>query len=140
MPLHSDTWSGDSPFEVVLWVPFVDCFDTKSMFILNQKKIKKFNNIYNQKLTIKSSDLYDKIKDEVDFLNIKFGQFLLFNQNLPHGNIVNKTKETRWSMNCRFKSLFSPYSEKKLGQFFTPLDVKPATTIGLNYKFPDDTS
>ena len=35
LPLHSDTWSGDSPFEVVLWLPMVDCYKTKSMFILD---------------------------------------------------------------------------------------------------------
>ena len=29
LPLHSDTWSGDSPFEVVVWLPLVDCYKTK---------------------------------------------------------------------------------------------------------------
>ena len=42
LPIHSDTWSGDSPFESVLWVPMVNCYNTKSMFILNSKKIKIF--------------------------------------------------------------------------------------------------
>ena len=41
-------------------------------------------------------------------------------------------------MNCRFKGLFTPYSQKKLGSFFKPLNLKPATKIGLNYKFPDE--
>ena len=31
---HSDVWSGDSPFEVVVWVPLVDVFRTKSMYLL----------------------------------------------------------------------------------------------------------
>ena len=87
---------------------------------------------------IKESDLYKNIKKDLEFVNIKFGQFLLFNQNLPHGNTINKTKETRVSMNCRFKGLFTPYSQKKLGSFFKPLNLKPATKIGLNYKFPDE--
>ena len=26
LPIHSDTWSGDSPFESVLWIPLVNCF------------------------------------------------------------------------------------------------------------------
>ena len=43
LPLHSDTWSGDSPFESVLWIPLVNCYNTKSMFILNSKKLKNFN-------------------------------------------------------------------------------------------------
>ena len=138
LPLHSDTWSGDSPFEVVLWLPLVNCYQSKSMFILNQKKLKKFNKIYNNSNNKKESDLYKNIKQDLEFIDIKFGQFLLFNQNLPHGNTINKTKETRVSMNCRFKGLFTPYSGKKLGSFFKPLNIKPATKIGLNYKFPDE--
>ena len=34
LPLHSDAWSEDSPYEVVLWIPFVDYRRTKSMFLL----------------------------------------------------------------------------------------------------------
>ena len=37
LPIHSDVWSGDSPFEINLWIPLVDCFKTKSMYILEQK-------------------------------------------------------------------------------------------------------
>ena len=40
-------------------------------------------------------------------------------------------------MNCRFKSLFSPYGDKKLGEFFVPITTKVATTIGMNYSYPD---
>ena len=40
LPVHADTWSGDSPFETVVWLPLVDCYKTKSMFILDPKIIK----------------------------------------------------------------------------------------------------
>ncbi len=33
LPVHADTWSGDSPFEVVVWLPLVDCYSTKAMYI-----------------------------------------------------------------------------------------------------------
>ena len=46
LPLHSDTWDGDSPFESVLWLPLVNCFKTKSMFILKSSKYEKFRKIY----------------------------------------------------------------------------------------------
>ena len=120
LPLHSDTWSGDSPFEVVLWLPMVNCYKTKSMFLLKQNKSEKFRKYFsNQKVKI-SSQLQKKFKKDLVFLNIKFGQFLLFNQNLPHGNVVNITKETRVSLNCRFKGLFTPYAQKNLEVFFLP--------------------
>ena len=38
LPVHADVWSGDSAFEAVLWVPFVDVFATKSMFIASPAK------------------------------------------------------------------------------------------------------
>jgi sporadic carbohydrate cluster 2OG-Fe(II) oxygenase len=61
---------------------------------------------------------------------------LLFNQNLMHGNIVNAEAETRWTMNCRFKSLFSPYAGKRLGEFFEPITIRAASRIGMNHEMP----
>ena len=47
---------------------------------------------------------------------------MIFNQCLPHGNTHNREKETRWSLNCRFKSVFSPYADK-IGEFFEPVTL-----------------
>jgi sporadic carbohydrate cluster 2OG-Fe(II) oxygenase len=138
LPLHADTWSGDSPFETVVWLPLVNCYKTKSMFILNQNKYNKFVSIYKKKKVINVSNLFEKLKKDLNFIKINYGNYLFFNQSLPHGNIVNKTKETRISINCRFKGLFTPYAEKKLGKFFTPLKIRPASQIGLDYKFPGE--
>ena len=70
------------------------------------------------------------------WINVNFGEYLIFNQSLPHGNVNNKEKETRISMNCRFKGLYTPYGTKNLGDFFEPIIIKPASIIGMNYKFP----
>ena len=70
------------------------------------------------------------------WIEIKAGEVLVFNQNLPHGNRVNKTAETRWSMNCRFKGVFTPYGDKKLGEFFEPITLKAASRLGMAYQFP----
>ena len=61
---------------------------------------------------------------------------MIFNQCLPHGNTVNLEKHTRWSMNCRFKSIFSPYSDKKIGEFFEPITLKPVSELAINYDLP----
>ena len=42
LPVHSDVWSGDSPYEVVVWMPLVDCYKTKSMYILPPQDIKVY--------------------------------------------------------------------------------------------------
>ena len=49
LPMHADTWSGDSPFETVIWLPLVNCYKTKSMFILKQSKYKNFEKFYKDK-------------------------------------------------------------------------------------------
>ena len=135
LPLHADVWVGDSEYEIVFWLPLVNVFKTKAMYILPpmenirySKNFKKFKSI---------NDIYKKVKRKVKWLKVDYGQGLLFSQNLMHGNVVNKEKETRWSFNCRFKSIFSPYRDKEIGSFFTPITVKPLTIMGINYKFPD---
>lgn len=135
LSMHADTWSGTSPFEAVVWIPLVDVYSTKSMYILQNSKLQKFNN-YFSKNKISTISAFKKFKNDFNFLNLKFGQALIFNLAIPHGNIVNKTKETRWSMNCRFKSLFSPYNFKKFGEVFKPINIKPASLLGMNYRYP----
>ena len=134
LPIHSDAWAGDSPFEVVVWLPLVNCFKSKSMFILPQDK--KLLNKLNNTTFEDNEDIFKKFKKNIKFLKVNYGQVLVFSQNLPHGNVINSEKTTRWSFNCRVKSLFSPYSKKSLFDFFDPVNIKPATKIGLRYEYP----
>ena len=136
LPIHSDVWSGDSPYEVVLWVPYVSVSGTKSMYFCEagidgqvQPDLKSFQGK-------SSEDLYGTIKDKAPFMDVPYGHVLLFTQNIMHGNRVNETNESRWSSNCRFKSALSPYADKKLGEFFEPITLRPATRLGLRYQLP----
>jgi len=136
LPVHADVWSGDSPYEVVLWVPFVHVHGTKTMYILPREKDAAYQSRMGE-LKLKSADeLYRTIESDLTWLDIPYGQVLLFTQNVMHGNVVNRERETRWSSNCRFKSVFSPYHDKKLGEFFEPILVRPATAIGASYRLP----
>ena len=135
LPLHADTWSGVSPYEVVVWLPLVDCYKTKSMYFYDAKKMQVFNKAFKNK-NFSTSKIFKKIKKNVKWLNVKYGQVLIFDQSIPHGNVVNKEKETRWSMNCRFKGIFTPYADKRLGEFFEPISLKPVSIKALKYKHP----
>lgn len=136
LPVHSDTWSGLSPFEVVVWIPLVDCFKTKAMFILPPKHTYKLSKNFKNFSTGSTEDIFKKISKKIKWIDIKFGEILIFNQHLPHGNRINNEPETRWSMNCRFKSIFSPYADKKIGEFYEPITLRAASKLGMNYKFP----
>lgn len=137
LPVHADTWSGDSPYEVVLWIPMVDCYKTKSMFILPPKEERKLNLNFKDFADRSAEDLFDSIRDHVTWLDIPYGKVLLFSQTLMHGNIVNEEASTRWTMNCRFKGLYTPYGDMKaLGEYFAPITLKPASRMAMNYNLP----
>tara|TARA_B100001057_G_C22748586_1_gene910796 strand:- start:419 stop:1219 length:801 start_codon:yes stop_codon:yes gene_type:complete len=138
LDLHSDIYAGESPFQVVVWIPLVDVFDTKSMFFTKPKQNKRMNNQLLNTNRFTTKEMYEKNKKKFNFLNIKFGNILIFSPLILHGNTMNKTRETRFSLNCRFKSLLSPYdvlvkSHRNIPNFYKPLDVKPLTKIGFNY-------
>ena len=137
LPVHADVWSGDSPYEVVVWLPIVNCYGTKAMYLLPPKHSETLSKDFREMSGKNSEDLYQSIKSDVQGLEVQFGEVLVFDQALPHGNRTNTEKETRWSMNCRFKSVFSPYGDKKLGEFFEPVTLRAATKVGMRYKLPN---
>ena len=136
LPVHADTWSGDSPYEVVVWLPLVDCYDTKSMYLLPPKASNSLSDNFKLHAQGNSEQIFSVIKDDIEWMNVSYGEVLVFNQIYPHGNVVNKENETRWSMNCRFKSLFSPYKDKKIGEFFEPITMRPVTKVAIGYNLP----
>lgn len=139
LPVHADTWSGDSPFEVVVWLPLVDCYRTKAMYILPPSATTELSNEFASRAGSSSEDLFQTIRKNVKWLDVKYGEVLIFDQALPHGNRVNQEGETRWSMNCRFKGVFTPYGDKKIGEFFEPITLRAASRTGMAYRNPKTT-
>lgn len=136
LAVHADVWDGDSPFEVVVWLPLVDCHDSKTMFILPPEKGAEVEAEMGRFDGLSTEDLFRHIEPHLTWLDVPFGTVMLFNQNLMHGNRINREATTRWSMNCRFKSLFSPYAGKRLGEFFEPITLRAASRIGMQYELP----
>jgi len=136
LPIHADTWNGVSPFELNIWIPFVNCFDSMCLYILEKDKyLKKIENTKGL-LRLTSDQLFDALYDDLTWIPIKYGQILAFDQSLPHGYSLNKECVTHWSMNCRFKGLHTPYWDKKLGEYFMPITVRSSTRLGMNYTHP----
>ncbi len=138
LSMHSDIHAGESPFEVVAWLPLTDVVsNSMSMFITKPK----YNKIINRTVTNSEkniNEIYKKNKKKFKFIKIKFGEILIFSPILLHGNTINETDNTRISMNCRFKSLLSPYNvfsttHRNIPHFFKPLTIKPMTRIGFNF-------
>ena len=136
LPIHSDVWSGDSAHEINLWVPMVNCYRTKSMYILKSKNYNKFLNHLKKKKIKRRNNIFQIMKQNLKWIKINARNFLLFNQTLPHGNVINIENQTRVSMNCRFKGIYSPYGDKKIGEFFLPITKRAMSSIGDDYIHP----
>ena len=136
LPVHTDAWAGNSPFEVVLWLPLVDCRATKSMFLLPPGPDAAMQPRLGEFADKGAEDLFRAIEADVVWPEVPFGRFLLFVQTLMHGNRINCEPTTRWSLNGRFKSVFSPYADKPLGEFFEPVSLRAASRIGMRYRLP----
>ena len=136
LPLHADTWSGNSPYEVVFWLPFTDCKQTNSMHILPLKQSWEVYQKFSDYAHLDSEGLYQALKDEFIWLEIPYGHGLIFSHSLLHGNRVNEEQHSRWSFNMRFKGLLTPYGDKALGETFQPITMKPLTQLGFQYQHP----
>lgn len=136
LPLHSDAWSEDSPFEVVLWLALVDVTATQSMFILRRERDLAWRERMHEFADRSVDELFTTLERDVEYLTIPYGNVLCFTHTLMHGNRVNQEPNARWSLNVRFKGLFTPYSDKQLGDFFDPVTLRPASRIGIQYRLP----
>lgn len=133
LPLHSDSWSADSPFQINLWIPLTNAFETNSMFVKDLNSTKKIL----KKIGLNKTVRFDEIKiKKKDFINIDFGNVLMFNPVLLHGNVLNKTKKTRISLNVRIKSMFAPEpsyrnTDRKFGSYYSKLHISENTKLAL---------
>ena len=144
LEMHSDFFSGESLFQINLWIPFVNVKKTQSMFIINPadslKILKKIK--YDKNLNF--DDINKKFKKQMRWINLKLGEAILFSPNCLHGNVVNCEKNTRCSINIRYKNIYSPCgkerNEKKIGSFYTLLNPKAVTQFNLKYDFDEITN
>jgi sporadic carbohydrate cluster 2OG-Fe(II) oxygenase len=138
LAIHADAFSGETPFQVVEWLPLVDCYNTKSMFILPRAKSEAVYASFKRYEGKGMDSLYKDVEKDVVWCNVPFGHVLVFSPNFLHGGVINEEPETRWSMNCRFTGLFTPYTgaEKKLGSYYLPITTRPVTKMALQYREP----
>ena len=140
LPVHADVWSAETPFEVVQWLPLVDVYDTKAMFILPPEANRTVRDAMSHRPDGgRTFDLYEAYKDSFRWISVPYGKVLVFSPILLHGNVMNQTPESRWSLNSRMTGLFTPYTseEKCLGRFYVPVTPKVASRVGMNFREPE---
>lgn len=138
LDLHADVFAGETPYQVVQWLPLVDVRHTKSMFILERPKSERIFPRLKDFSAGGMSALYHAVKPDLVWLEIPYGKVLIFSPNVLHGNVVNEEPTTRWSLNCRYTGLFTPYGigERSLGSYYSPITPRPVTRMGMAYRQP----
>jgi len=130
-PVHRDA-PENSPYEIVLWLPLVNCYKTKSIYLLNKKRteinLKYLDSKNNLKLLEKNLNKFGKLP------NIKFGQAVIFWACLLHSVPRNLEQETRWTFNLRLKNMFTPYGKKGFLDYFEILKKSKLTKLGLDFE------
>lgn len=130
--LHRDA-PANSPYEVIVWLPFVDCFDTKSMYVLDREHSQLAAEHIKQNPNDKNG--FDEILlAHAALMKVPFGSALIFWSGLFHGSIVNKEGESRLSLNIRYKNLFSPAGIKDQLRYFNILQTSQLTDLGLDFQ------
>jgi sporadic carbohydrate cluster 2OG-Fe(II) oxygenase len=123
---HRDA-PANSHFEVITWLPLVDVYDTKSMFISD------LETSATAIAALKNGGTYETFCQIVEStaidLKVPFGSACLFAAGIAHGARTNTTDETRWALNIRYKNLFSPYGDKGLLEFFDILELSPLSNV-----------
>jgi sporadic carbohydrate cluster 2OG-Fe(II) oxygenase len=138
LDIHADVFSGETPYQVVQWLPLVDVERSKSMFILPRPRSEEVIARLAEFREGGMRQLFEAVRKDLVWLRIPYGKVLIFCPNFLHGNVVNEEPTTRWSLNCRFTGLFTPYdsAEKSLGSFYLPITVRPVTRLGMAYRQP----
>ena len=130
--LHRDA-PANSPYEVVAWVPLVDCYATKSMYVLD-RDASALALRHHREHPDDATGLQRLLDEHAEFVSVPFGHALLFWSGLFHGSVANAEPTTRLSLNTRFKHLFAPLGMKDPFRYFEVLETTPLTRLGLAFQ------
>jgi sporadic carbohydrate cluster 2OG-Fe(II) oxygenase len=141
--MHMDTLSGQSPFEFVMWTPLTNVFNTNGMYYFD----KKISALIRDKMKIEPKlgleYFRKKYWKDHKLIEINSSQVVIFSGTLFHGNIKNSTDITRFSINTRFKNLYSPETkseihERGVGIFYKLLKCSELTKLAMDYSNIED--
>ncbi len=131
---HSDSWSGDSPFQINFWIPLTSTLENNGLFILNaEKSFEVFESIDRE-----DKFIFEEKMGEADFISTNFGECIVFNPLLIHGSVENITGSTRVSLNIRAKNLFAPdlseyFPDRNPFTYYKTRNISSNTSLGLKY-------
>lgn len=108
---HYELMSGISPYTFVLWAPFHDLEDDGGVFYLNLQRSFELIKFEHEKGLVNGPEIFNKIQNQKP-TKLKFGEVIIFNPFILHGNIDFESDLSRIACSVRFQSKHKPLMQK----------------------------
>ena len=108
---HYELMSGISPFTFVIWAPFHDLEDDGGIFYLSDQESYEFIKIEEQRGLVNSPWMFDKLGERMP-VRMSYGQAIIFNPFVLHGNIEYYSSMARFAVSIRFQSSKLPLMQR----------------------------
>ncbi|HEU4344806.1 MAG TPA: phytanoyl-CoA dioxygenase family protein [Candidatus Binatia bacterium] len=147
---HRDTWYGDSPYELNVWIPLTDVDEGNGLWVAPGSHVwsdedhpyETYERPDVEKGSLKHSlgFLYapKRLKTPVEMipLPMKVGQMLVFSLGLLHGQEVNRSKYTRMSLDARLVNSYAPilWERSRAKNYYEPLCSSVVSQIAKKYE------
>lgn len=148
--LHRDTWYGDTPYEISVWIPFTDTDEGNALRVApgshiwseEAHPVERFDGGV-EKGSVKHSlgFIHGRPKRLASpaltvALPVKVGQMIVFPLSLLHGQEVNRSTRTRVSMDVRLANALAPIrmARSRDAAYYSRLCSSPVTEAALRYE------
>ena len=137
LPMHSDCVSGDSPWQLNIWLPLTPSIQHNSMFLYSQADTLDYIKCIKSSNSNHFSDPETSLNSQRFWVEASESDVLIFNPAVLHGNSLNTTPYTRVSLNVRVKSLFAPDAlndnpDRKACTYYQPYKISDNTAFAMN--------
>ena len=148
---HRDTFYGGSPFELSVFVPFVDLPKESSLSVLSgshvhaeerypttQKEnpdaaVRKGTPKHQLGFLYAPKMMDSSIEKEMEPIPLKIGQALIFSLATVHGSRLNAGPISRWSSDMRVMHALAPVDLSARPDYYKPLSYSVITECANNY-------
>ena len=108
---HYELMSGISPFTYVIWAPLHDLEDQSGAYYINQKESLKVMKKEQAAGLVNGPTVLNMMQNQKP-TPLKFGQAIIFNPFVLHGNVTFNSKFARIAYSVRFQSNNKPLLQK----------------------------
>ena len=108
---HYELMSGISPYTYVIWAPLHDLDDQGGVYYIEQERSLKVMKKEQREGLVNGPTVLNMMENQKP-TRLKFGQAIIFNPFILHGNITFNSKFARIACNVRFQSCKKPLLQK----------------------------